>query len=281
MKHRFGLDISDSSIKFVQLVLRGGKLAIGNLGEKLLPAGVIEGGEIKDSDQLGLILQELKNKFQLKDVDISLLDDEADFAGSYREVFSRAGLIIQGIETSGQALVRALVSPLETPSVILVDFGCSHTAIYFVDNGIVVATTIVPIGGEAITKSLAKNLKIDFAEAERLKIEVGLSRSSQNKEIFSAIIPIISVIKDEIGRAINLFFSQGKKPEQIILSGDQAALLGFPEYLEIHLKYPVVLGNPWLKIFPPGKVVSNLHFNEALRFSTAIGLVLRNFTRPQ
>ena len=101
-------------------------------------------------------------------------------------------------------------------------------------------------------------------------------------------IPVVSAIKDEIERRINFWLEYKEEGElssakpktlnQIILCGGQSTLPGFAEYLEIYLKRPVVLGNPWSKVFAPGEVIYLLNFNEALRFSTAIGLALRNFT---
>jgi len=70
-----------------------------------------------------------------------------------------------------------------------------------------------------------------------------------------------------------------KKLDKVILCGGQSTLPGLSEYLEIHLRHPVILGNPWLKVFPVGRAVPFLKFSEALRYSTAIGLALRNFTK--
>jgi type IV pilus assembly protein PilM len=343
-----GFDIADLSIKFIELSDKSGSLTIGRLGEKEIPAGVIEGGELKDPVQFTGILQELKNKFKLENVFVSLPDDKAytinlilppmklsEIRGSielqleeyiplpvaevvfdydlvtpykegaklevgvfvlprvmvesYLDVFSRIGLNILAFETQSAALARALVSQGDLSTTAIVDIGRNHTATFLLKNGVVIASAAVPVGGEAITKSLEKNLKIDFAGAEKLKTEKGLSRTSDNKETFFAIIPVVSAIKDEIERRIGfwleykeegeLVVARPKKLNRIILCGGQATLLGFAEYLEIHLKRPVTLGNPWLKVFLAGTAVHQLKFNEALRYSTAIGLALRNFSK--
>ncbi len=341
-----GFDISDHSIKFVELVPSGAGISLGRFSEREMPIGIVEGGELKDPKQFALILKELKDQFCLENVFISLPDDKAftinlvlppmreeEIRGSielqleeyiplpvadiifdydlvspvksgakvevgvfvlpramvesYLEVFSLVGLNVFAVETQSAALARTFVSSEDPLVTAIVDIGRTHTATFLLKNGTVVAAAAVPVGGEAITKSLEKNLKIDFAEAEKLKTEKGLSRSIDNKEAFFAIIPVVSAIKDEIERRVNFWLeykeegelasTRPKKLDQIILCGGQSTLPGFSEYLEIHLKHPIVLGNPWLKIFPQGQVVSNLRFNEALRFATAIGLALRNF----
>ena len=45
----FGLDISDESLKFVELIATKGGIKLGRYGEKSIPPGVIESGKIKDS----------------------------------------------------------------------------------------------------------------------------------------------------------------------------------------------------------------------------------------
>lgn len=342
-----GFDISDRSIKFMEILNSVDGFSLGHFGEKEIPTGVIEGGELKDPAQLKIILQELKNKFNLENVFISLPDDKAytvnlvlppmkleEVRGSielqleehiplpasevvfdydlvppikertklevgvfvlpkvmvetYLEVFAKAGLNILAIETQSEALARALAPTDCTCTMAIVDIGRNHTATFLLKNGVVTAAAAVPVGGEAITKSLEKNFKIDFTQAEKLKTEKGLSRSAHNKEVFFASIPVVSAIKDEIERRINFWLeyrdegglvsSKTKTLDRLILCGGQATLPGLAEYLEIHLKRPVALGNPWLKVFPEGKVVSGLKFNDALRYSTAIGLALRNFS---
>lgn len=58
----FGLDISDSSIKFAKLKKRRGSLALANFGEMPLEPGVVEGGEIKDSEALVKVLRSIVSK---------------------------------------------------------------------------------------------------------------------------------------------------------------------------------------------------------------------------
>ncbi|MFA5001246.1 MAG: type IV pilus assembly protein PilM [Candidatus Paceibacterota bacterium] len=343
-----GFDISDRSIKFMELTTDGQNLSLGRFGEREIPAGVVEGGELKDVNQFVLILQELKNKFGLENIFMSLPDDKAytvnlvlplmklsEIRGSielqleeyiplpvsevvfdydlvppikagakleagvfvlpraivqpYLDVFSRVGLNILAIETQSEALARALVPTESHSTLAIVDIGRSHTATFLLKNGVVTAAAAVPVGGEAVTTSLQKNLKIDFAHAEELKNAQGLSRSANNHDAFFATILVVSAIKDEIERRVGFWLEYKEEGDlttarpqaldQIILCGGQSVLPGFTEYLEIHLHHPVVLGNPWLKVFPAGLVVSQLKFNEALRFSTAIGLALRNFTK--
>jgi len=51
-----GMDISDRSIKFMELKYKDGEFSLGRFGEREIPAGVIEGGELKEINQLVAIL---------------------------------------------------------------------------------------------------------------------------------------------------------------------------------------------------------------------------------
>jgi len=58
----FGLDISDLSLKIIKLKKKKGGLSLASFGETEVPAGIIEGGEIKNEDNLAKIIKEAVNK---------------------------------------------------------------------------------------------------------------------------------------------------------------------------------------------------------------------------
>lgn len=335
-----GLDISDQSIKFIELIRDDDKFKIGRFGELDIPLGVIEGGELKNAESFLAVLSGLKEKWHLDNVFISLPDDHAytinlrlpslkpeevygsielqieeyvslpapevvfDFeiigqdkesggldvgvvalprkiVESYQDVFLKAGINLLAIETQGGALARALYESGKFSNVAIIDLGKNHTAIFWVKQGVVIHATAAPVGGAAITRNLQKGLGVSYDEAEKIKVTQGLLRSTANQPAFEAMIPVVSAIRDEIERLTSFWLSQAKEEginlEQIILTGGQASLPGLAEYLGNHLSYPIIIGNPWSKIFPAGTTVSELPYNEALRYVTAIGLALRNF----
>jgi len=335
-----GFDISDHSIKFLELLKGEGGFKLGRLGEVLVPVGVVEGGELKNLEAFKQILIELKNKWHFDNVFISLPDDHAytfgltlplmkveEIAGSielqieeyvplpgpevvfdfnliepndvvnkisvgvsaisrkiiesYQTVFTSAGLHLLAIGTQGGAVTRTLTERGKKSEIVIVDLGKNHTAIFWVKNGTVIHSATAPVGGEAMTNNLQKVLKIDFAEAEKIKMTKGLLRSDENKMAFESMIPVASAIREEIERRISFWLDQEKMSladlEQIMLVGGQALLPGLVEYLGSHLGRPVVLGNPWFKVFSDKQKVTELSYNEALRYCTAIGLALRNF----
>jgi type IV pilus assembly protein PilM len=71
----FGLDISDESLKFIELVPTNDGLRVGRHGELEIPPGVIEGGKIKDPKGMEQILSLLR-KEGVKSVRVSLPEEQ-------------------------------------------------------------------------------------------------------------------------------------------------------------------------------------------------------------
>jgi type IV pilus assembly protein PilM len=72
----FGLDISDESMKFVSLVLTKDGIRLGKYGERRIPPGVIESGQIKDPKKLEEILSSLRKEEGIKSVRVSLPEEQ-------------------------------------------------------------------------------------------------------------------------------------------------------------------------------------------------------------
>ena len=72
----FGLDISDESLKFVELVPTKDGIGLGRYGERAIPLGVIESGKIKDSKKMEEILSSLRKEEGVKSVRVSLPEEQ-------------------------------------------------------------------------------------------------------------------------------------------------------------------------------------------------------------
>ncbi len=70
-----GLDISDHSIKFLELVHGHGGMRVGRFGTKEIPEGIVVGGMIARKDDLVNILKELKEEHGLTFVRVSLPEE--------------------------------------------------------------------------------------------------------------------------------------------------------------------------------------------------------------
>ena len=72
----FGLDISDESLKFMELVMTRNGVKMGRYGERKIPAGIIESGKIKSPARLKEILISLRKEEGVKFVRVSLPEEQ-------------------------------------------------------------------------------------------------------------------------------------------------------------------------------------------------------------
>ncbi|MDP3784871.1 MAG: type IV pilus assembly protein PilM [bacterium] len=336
----WGLDISDRSFKFAQLVEEQGELRLGRFGRKAIPEGIIQSGEIKNKEALrdllksnfagpgsgGVVLslpeekafvglvtlpkmpaenirealelsldeyvplpasqavfdfELIKNKESLDHLDLVVVAFPRALAETYLETAKEAGLRPLAFELETHALARAVLSPGEEDSVMVIDFGRTRISFIIISGGVVRFTSTVTVAGEALDQALSKIFKVDIIEAERMKKERGLVRSQENQEVFNAILPIVSTVQDEMVRHITFWknhtqhlHAADSEVKRVYLCGGDANLTGLPEYLSYELKLPVKLANPWVNITRFAKYVPEITYRESISYATALGLAL-------
>jgi type IV pilus assembly protein PilM len=72
----FGLDISDESLKYIELVSVQGEMTVGRYGERKIPLGIIESGKIVDPIKLEEILSALRKEVGIRSVRVSILENQ-------------------------------------------------------------------------------------------------------------------------------------------------------------------------------------------------------------
>jgi type IV pilus assembly protein PilM len=72
----FGLDVSDESIKYIELIKTKDGIKVNRYGEIKIPAGIIESGKIKDPQKMEGFLISLREKEGLKSVRVSLPEEQ-------------------------------------------------------------------------------------------------------------------------------------------------------------------------------------------------------------
>ncbi len=225
-------------------------------------------------------LENFKNK-KIKEVIIYVLPKKV--VDVYAEMFSGTGIIPTSFEIEAQSLARAVVPTKNTGTTMIVDFGRTRSGISIVKNGILLFTSTAEIGSDMLTKAIEKNFSINKEEAYRMKNERGLTKNKKDEEFFLAVLPTISILRDEINKLFiywhthNTSNSGGNKIERIILCGGGSNLRGLTEYLSVSLKVNVVTSDPWVNVNSYDNYIPELKLNEALGYSTAIGLALKTF----
>lgn len=202
---------------------------------------------------------------------------------SYVSVFKKAGFLPVALELESQAVVRAAINDLRSREAnIVVDVGGTRTGISVVSGGAIIFTTTAPISGMVLEKAAAKSLGIDQTGAAVLLKEKGIGRSMEDGKIFSALLPSLNRLADEIRRAMEYYAHESKHSHgvgpaisSIFLVGGAANLAGLDTFLSVALKIPVHASDPFVAIrHRLDTVVPSITKESALSFATAIGLAL-------
>ena len=106
----FGLDISDESIKFIELVSTKKGLRVGHSGERKVPPGVIESGKIKDIKQMEEVLATLRKVDGVKSVRVSLPEEQV--------YLFQLRLEKQGLRNIKEGIELALEEPIQAEDAI-------------------------------------------------------------------------------------------------------------------------------------------------------------------
>lgn len=126
------------------------------------------------------------------------------------------------------AVSRSVIGnePNATMSSILMDIGGGTTDIAVLHEGGVQGTKMFGIGGRAFTRSIEKDLGIDFNQAEEIKLALGTSRIPRHKvaAIERALDKTLDVWLNGVELALSEFTGLDHLPHQIMLCGGGSSL---------------------------------------------------------
>lgn len=228
----------------------------------------------------------IKEDYENGHIDINLIVFPKIFVEEYRDVFLDAGFTLLAFEMEAQAFARAAVPRDEIKTVMVIDFGRTRATFAIISRGKIQFTATVGVAGGEIDRAIMNTLLVDSIQADKIKKESGFIKSKDNEQLFNAILPIVSVIKDEAAKQVLYWDSHQEKSEEentkvskIILCGGEATLAGFMDYLSYELKVKVELGNPWVNVLSFENHIPEIELRDALAYSTVIGLALRQWIK--
>ncbi len=229
------------------------------------------------------VISPIKDYFNHLEVLIVALPQK--IVDSYVSCFKKAGLIPIIFEVESEAAARALVKKAtNSPPLIMINFGENNTDFIVFSGQSVRFTYSIPISSRLLTKAISEYLKIDFNEAEKLKIECGLSKEKTNEKaekVAQIISPILEDLTGQIKKYINFYRDHSSyeyllpdgKIEKILLFGEGAELKGLADFMSEKLEVPVELGDPLINLLSKKpKIIANKNM---ISFTTAIGLASR------
>lgn len=200
-------------------------------------------------------------------------------------VLDNLDLNVVALELEAQAVMRCLLPGRSGDSdnvrgVLVVDLGATSTNVVLFDQGAMRFTTNVQFGGDDLTQQLAKELNLETGAALEIKEQVGVGFDQTDQNTVEALRSAALSLVHMVERAVQEMTVQ-LPPEQrvrvILLTGGSANLAGIRELFgSVFTGIPVQLGNPWTNLQLEGKKSGlNISVGDAMHFTTAIGLALR------
>ncbi len=342
-----GVDISESAVRYLELLSSAAGVRLGVCGEIALGESVLQVGSIVDRAELVNVLRRVRSvirtpyvwaslpterayifevalpsrtigyadlrrtiEFHLEEhvplaprdviIDVVAADTLAPLPGAavvavpaalieeYLSVFHESGLRPLSLEVAAEAVARALASPGEAETTLMLRMGSDRTSLIFARGSVALFASTIEFGGATLTSALAHELGVEEEEAERLKRESGLIASAENKRICQALGEHMDVFTKEVARYLRYWNTHGAEApsgeaaktlrqgvSRVYLCGGGANLRGLAPHLSAALGFPVSLADVWASCFSLDEYIPAIPRHESLAYCAAVGLALR------
>lgn len=229
-----GLDISDTSIRFAELVESRHGLRIGRFGEWVIPPGIIESGDVKKPPELRAVIADFRKKFGLSFVTVSLPEEKAYLFNQYLPALKRneiRGSIELALEEhvplkAGEAIFDyEILRETDTTTHV----GVSVLARSLIEGYLeaLSGTGIMPIIFEIEAQSIARSVvpygdKKAYMVVDFGKTRTGIAIVSGETVQFTATIQIGGgTLTDAISKNLNISYEEAEnmKREKGVLGG--------------------------------------------------------------
>ena len=168
--------------------------------------------------------------FQGKEVLVQLYTAYAPLIhlGALEKTANELDLDLLAVAAEPFAVARSVIGndPNATMSAILMDVGGGTTDIAVIDEGGVQGTKMFGIGGRAYTRSIERDLGVEFQQAEDYKLDLGLNHLSQSKipAVEKSLQKTLDVWINGVELALGEFNQLDHLPNHILLCGGGSSL---------------------------------------------------------
>jgi len=207
--------------------------------------------------------------FQGKDVSVSIFNAYAPMIhlGALQTIADELHIDLLSIAAEPYAVARSVdYDDVLDFNAIFIDIGGGTTDIAVVRNGGLEGTKMFAFGGRAFTKKLAQELRINFEEAENLKISYaeGKLGSDVGVKIEQILQSDCGVWLSGVELSLSEFASSDVLPSRILLCGGGSGLPGIKK---------VLMSKEWVKSLPFAKapIVSFLQPRDIARIIDETG----------
>jgi type IV pilus assembly protein PilM len=192
----------------------------------------------------------------------------------YQEIAQLAGVSLLSIEAEVFSLARTIFAKEEPSKTIqLVDVGVQSTTISIINNSMVKATHSVDFSEMDLVKELAVKMNLSYNEASEIKRTSGFNENSEQGKILSK--KLDSLVNEINQIADNLFRTEKKEVNKIIVSGGTSLNPGFKDYIQLKTKKETQIINPFLG-FSYAPALEKTLAEMGPRYAIATGLALRD-----
>jgi type IV pilus assembly protein PilM len=210
-------------------------------------------------------------------------------------VMENAGLEPVAVDHEAFALVRAMeaagLAPPAGHAAVVMNLGATYTDLNIVVGAEVATPRSIPIGGNALTTSLASVLNVPPQEAEARKSQLQLSPEVSAEAADSSggvdpsrqvATPFVEELIRELRRSVIYFQSQAAEAgmniavEHLVLAGGGTQLKGLPQYLGDRLGMRVSVLDPLALANGHGAGVAHLA-GRGPELAVALGLALKEY----
>ncbi len=224
--------------------------------------------------------------FQGKEVAVQLYTAFAPMIhiGALEQVASQLDMDLLAVAAEPFAVSRSVTGDSDDSSLsaILMDVGGGTTDIAVLYEGGVQGTKMFGIGGRAFTRSIERDLGLDFSLSEKLKVSLSSSKSTvpapKLAQVEQALGKTIRVWRSGVELALSEFETLDHLPHQILLCGGGASLELITHSLEESEWYRTLpfARKPTIRFITPDTVVGITDKTEDVAdhtFITAMGLL--------
>jgi cell division protein FtsA len=222
--------------------------------------------------------------FQGKEITVQLYTAFAPqiHIGALEKTAAELDIDLVAVAAEPFGVARSVIGndPNANMSAILIDIGGGTTDIAVVNEGGVEGTKMFAIGGRVFTKSIERDLNVDYVQAEALKVGLSDGRTPTAKKpaVEEALKKTLRIWLNGIELALSEFTKIDHLPNQILLCGGGASLEMLQDALREQEWYKSLpfTKKPTVKLIDPKEVVSIVDSTGDIddhTYITALGLL--------
>ncbi len=200
----------------------------------------------------------------------------------YTDIIKTSGFFPVSFEVESKMVCESVVPQNDKNTFMIVNIKDDSTILSIVSNNIVVLTSTISIGSNAIIDSLYRKNGTSEEKIKKLPDEFFSINQKYNDEVFNSLLNIFSVFKDEINKFIKYWIAQDdkedilfdKKVNKIIFCGRTSAMLNLCEHITQGVNVQVSLADVWTNVFDKEGYLPDLKFVDSLDYPVLVGLAL-------